>query len=383
MNILDRHIFKSVLYTCLGAVGLLTFVLMIGNVVKELMGHVLAGQIDLMTFGRLLALLVPFAVTFALPMGILTGVLLTLGRLSADSEITAMRSSGIGLWRISRPIVILAVLSSSLAFYINHEAMPWARATYKRELSDAVRANPLSFIVPRTFIRNFPGVIVYVSDKKGAELEDLWLWQLDKEQRVVRQMHADKGRLSYNDATNTLILTLQKAQLEKRRDGTPEDFKEPSLIATFDETEAVSLPLDKMFSKNVVRTKLDFLPYTELLSEKQRLSVAPQGEKPEQKIERARQITRIELVISERFNNALAVLSFALIGVPLGITVSRRETSANLGMALALALTYYILTTAIGWLSQKPELHPEYLFYFPNLLFLSLAILLFRRAEAN
>lgn len=383
MNLLDRHIFKSVLYTCLGAVGLLTFVLMIGNVVKELMGHVLAGQIDMLTFGRLLALLVPFAITFALPMGILTGVLLTLGRLSADSEITAMRSTGIGLWRIARPIIILALLSAALAFYINHQAMPWARASYKRELADAVRSNPLSFIVPRTFIRNFPGVVVYVSDKQGSELDDLWLWQLDKEQRVVRQMHADKGRLTYDENTNTLILTLQKAQLEKRRDATPEDFREPSLIATFDETEAVRLPLDKMFSKNVVRTKLDFLPYSELVREKTRLSEAQKDETPEQTLSRTRQVTRIELVISERFNNALAVLSFALMGVPLGITVSRRETSANLGMALALALAYYILTTAIGWLSAKPELHPELLFYLPNLLFLSLSVLLFRRAEAN
>ncbi|MCX6939396.1 MAG: hypothetical protein NTX09_01440, partial [Verrucomicrobia bacterium] len=74
MNLLDRHIFKSVLFTCAAAIGLFAFVMILGNAVKDLLGYVLTDQLSLGTFARLVGLLVPFVVSFALPMGMLTGV---------------------------------------------------------------------------------------------------------------------------------------------------------------------------------------------------------------------------------------------------------------------------------------------------------------------
>lgn len=389
MNLLDRYIFRSVLGTCVAAVCLLALVLLVGNVMKQLLGYLLAGQIDLFTFGHLMSLLVPFVITFALPMGVLTGVLLTLGRLSADCEITAIRATGTSLWRLARPVLILALLGVLLGLFINHYAMPHARVTYSRELVNAVRANPLSFIVPRTFIRQWQdnGIVLYVGEKNGGELSDFWLWQLDRQQRVQRVVRAAEGGLTYDEETNALVLTLRRARVEIRPEATPErpagpeDFREPQLVGNFEETEAVRLPLDRMYSRSEVRTKLDFLPWPALMAEEERLSKAPPKETQEQQRERERQQARVKLVVSERFNNALAVLSFALVGIPLGIRVSRRETSANLGLAIALALGYYVLTTAIGWLEKAPQWQPWTLLYLPNLLFLLLACWLFRRVE--
>ena len=107
MNLIDRYILRSVLGTCAGAVGLFAFVLVLGNAIRDLLSYVLAGQLELGAFARLVAMLVPFVISYALPMGMLTGVLLTLGRLSADSEITALRAAGIGLTRIARPVLVL------------------------------------------------------------------------------------------------------------------------------------------------------------------------------------------------------------------------------------------------------------------------------------
>lgn len=381
VNLLDRHLFKSVLGTCVVAVGLFACVLLVGNAMKELVGYALAGQIDALMLVHLLSLLLPFVVTFALPMGVLTGVLLTLGRLSADSEVTAMRSAGMSLMRIARPVIIFAVLGVALGLYFNHVAMPEARVAYKRDLTAAVRANPLSFIVPRTFIRHFPGFVVYVGDKQGTVLTDVWAWRLDGQQRVVQMTRAERGRIDYDEGGNTLILTLQHAQVEFRRDKTPEDFTEPPMVGSFEQAEALRLPLDKMFSRSVVRTKLDFLPWRELADEREKTLKIPAGETQEQRTARERLRARIDLVFSERCNNALAVLSFALIGVPLGIRVSRRETSANLGLAVALALGYYFMTTAIGWLEKRPDLNPGMLFFLPNVIYIVLALWLFRRVE--
>ena len=85
--------------------------------------------------------------------------------------------------------------------------------------------------------------------------------------------------------------------------------------------------------------------------------------------------------VQEKFNGAFAVLSFAILGVPLGIKVSRRETSANLGLAVLLALGYYFSTVAIGWLDHHPEYRPDMLLWIPNLLMTGLGIWLFSRVD--
>src|SRR6218665_3220732 len=83
MNLIHRHIFANVFITCAAAVVLFGFVLMVGNALKDLLGPVLAGQIAIGTFIRLVLLLFPFVFYYALPMGMLTGVFLFLSRISS------------------------------------------------------------------------------------------------------------------------------------------------------------------------------------------------------------------------------------------------------------------------------------------------------------
>ena len=214
MNLLDRHIFKNVLFACVGAVALFVFVLTLGNVIRDLLGHVLAGQLPLLPFLRLAWLWVPAMAIYALPIGILTGVLLTLGRLSADNEVTAMRAAGISLTRIARPVLVLGVLGAAGALYVNFESMPRARVQYETELADAVRSNPISFIRPKTFIREFKGKVIYVGEKEGDVVRDIWLWELDSKGRVRRLVRAESGRIVYDAATNSLVPTLFNAKTE-------------------------------------------------------------------------------------------------------------------------------------------------------------------------
>jgi len=376
VNLLDRYLFRHVLGACLAAVGLFGFVLLLGNAIRDLLAGVLAGQLPTLVFLKLLVLLIPYVAAYALPMGILTGVLLTLGRLSADSEITAMRAAGISVWRLSRAIVILGLCGAGLGLYLNFEAMPRARTRYQHELAEAVRANPLRFIVPRTFIRDFPGFVVYVGEKEGPQLRDFWLWELDAQQRVQRIVHAQHGQFDFDEEGNALLLSLHRAQVESRDRANPEDFSKPPLVGTFERTEQVRLPLDSIFARRSVRQKLKWLTYAELRTRAAEIAQSATPESVRQKME-------LRLVFQEKQQNALAILSFALIGIPLGIRVSRRETSANLGVAVALSLGYYFFTVAINWLDRSPELRPDLLLWLPNLLCLGLAALLFRRIGQN
>lgn len=382
MNLLDRYIFKSVFFTCLAAVGMFAFIVVVPNIARDLLGHALAGQLPAVTLGKLILLLVPVATVYALPMGILTGVLLTLGRLSADSEITAMRAAGISISRAARSVVFLGVLGVAVALYFNFEAMPRARVEYERTLASAVRSNPLSFIVPKTFIRDFPGYVVYVNDKEGGLLRDFWLWELDRERRVVRVIRAESGQFDYDDTRNEFILTLSHAQVETRSEENPENLTEAQLVAAFGQWGPIHLSLDRFFGRtSTVRIKQAWLTRDQLDAERARLAALPTPADPAEARKATQDRLKLEIVYHDKFNTALAVLSFALIGVPLGIKVSRRETSANFGVAVGLTLAYYLATLLIKALDRYPEYRPDLLLWLPNLIFIGFSLWLMSRLE--
>jgi lipopolysaccharide export system permease protein len=379
LTLLDRYIFKGVFFTCLAAVALFAFVLILVNGIRDLLGPVLSGQLELRVFGQLVLLLVPFVISYALPMGMLTGVLLTLGRLSADNEITAMRSTGVSLSRIARPVIFIGLLGAAAALEVNFELMPHARVVYDRELTLAERNNPLNFIVPRTFIRDFPGYVVYVGEKKGPVFTDFWLWQLDADRRVTRFARADSGRVDYDARTNDLIVTLSHAEVETLDEKAPESFADSPRVATFEQSDPIRLSLNQIFGQKAGRQKLPWMTYAELKAEQGRLALQPLPAGGER--DRAQAEMKVALTIMDKFNGALAVLSFAILGVPLGIKVSRRETSANLGVAVLLALGYYFLTVAITWLDRHPEYRPDLIYWVPNLILSGLGIWLFTRID--
>lgn len=379
MNLLHRHIFANVFLTCAAAVGLFGFVLMIGNAMKDLLGPVLAGQIEPGTFVRLVTLLVPFVVYYALPMGMLTGILLVLGRMSSDRELTAMRASGLSVAWLSAPILFLAMLGVVAALLINFHFMPVARLAYQREFAEAVRQNPLSFIVPRTFIRDFPGVVLYVGEKDGNRLKDFWLWELDGQNRVRRFARADAGRLDYDEAGNKLVLTLEQAQAEVRDDKDPENFARVHGSAAWEQA-TFDLPLSRLTGDRSVKRKLKWLTFPQLMAEWTRLQ-KPDPATPKE--EQAKQLMRVQITIQEKVATAFSVLSFALIAIPLGIKVSRKETSANLGLGLLLALGYYFATVMAGWFDNSPQLRPDLLVWVPNIVFQGLGFWLFYKVDRS
>lgn len=377
MKLLHRHIFASVALTSLAAVLVLVFVLVLGNVVKELLGYLLAGQISPGIFLRLLWLLVPFAMVEALPMAMLTGVLLVLGRMSADREITAIRSAGVSIAGISAPIFVFALLGVALSASVNFYFMPVTRLAFKQEKADAIRNNPRSFIVPKTFIRDFPGVVIYASENQGDLMKDFWFWKLDKQNRAVLSGHAASARIEFDEPNNKLLVTLHDARIEERHKQDPEDYSVligPKTGSQF----PIELSLDQLTGKQSVNVIHKWKTLTELLDEWNALG-KPSATMSD--LERRNLRIKIQTVIQEKAAKAFSVLSFALIAIPLGIKVSRKETSANLGVALALAMGYYFSTVMVGWIDSKPEFRPDLLMWLPNLGFQALGITLFYKAD--
>ncbi len=378
MNLLHRHIFANVILTCGAAVGMFAFVLMIGNALRDLLP--LMGQLAPETIIRLTALLLPFVVSYALPMGMLTGVLLVLGRMSSDREITALRASGLSVAWVSAPILFCALLGVVLCMLINFEFMPVARVAYHQELAAALRQNPLSFIVPKTFIHEFADKIVYVGESRNLKLRDVWVWELDRQSRAKVIYHAESGDLKFNEKDKTLELIGYNVLVEYRDEKDPESFGGEEKGIGHAAVMSAVFSLEKVSASQTVTVKQKWMTFGQLMTEWRRLGQPVPGVTP---AERERRRMQVQITMHEKFATAFSVLSFTLIAIPLGIKISRKETSANLGLAVALAMAYYFATIVVSWFDNHIALRPDLLMWLPNLAFQALGLWMFYRADRS
>ncbi len=368
---LDRYIFRNVLLSSLAAMGIVTFVLLVGNVIKDLLQAFASEQIDVETFLRLTLMVVPYVMPYALPLGLLTGILLVLGRLSAQQEVTAMRAAGWGVLRIARPIFILAMLGTALMVWFACDVSPKAKSASKLVRADAARVNPLSFIVPGEFVRTFPGKVIHVAAKDGTSVRDLSFWELDAQGRVVAYLRAETGTVEFAEETTELMITPRRGVLEVRNTERPDDFSREPVLIHFAEWKQIRLPLDKLVGQGTYTRKLSILTYNELRAELAKAKQAT-AEDTTATREQRQQITRVRYAMQKQLTLAAGVMAFALVGVPLGITMQRKETSANLGLAVVLALGYLFFQMIIDWSQKRPDLHPELLVWLPFAVFAGL-----------
>jgi lipopolysaccharide export system permease protein len=139
------------------------------------------------------------------------------------------------------------------------------------------------------------------------------------------------------------------------------------------------LSLGGSLGQGIAHVKPEWLTY-ERLREEQALLDSKKAEPGKEK-QLARDRMQVAMVVSEKANLSLAVFAFAFVAVPLGIKVSRRETSANLGVSVLLVLGYYILLNMVKALDRHPEYRPDLLLWIPNILLVWFGVWLLRRVE--
>lgn len=379
---LHRYLFFSTAIVALLSVGVIATLMVAGNAVMDLFDLIDEGKITSDALWKLLQLLIPYTISFAMPAGTVVGVLVLMGRLSSTSELTAMKALGISLWRVSVPVVLFCLLASGLTAWINAYAAPSARASYRDLIPNAIRAEPLRLIVARQFVHDFPGYVVYVGDKADGLIRDVWIWELDEEKRAVRLLRADAGDLRYDADTDALILKLEKGMIELRDESDPNDLGtiQPSL---FFENLQIRLSLAEVFGAVQSRLKIGNLPLDQKIERIEQLSRRAARAPPEERRDLKNQIIRVQFRIQEGFASALSALSLGLLAIPLGLKASRSEASLNVAIAAGLTVTYYVLTEVIGWLEYSPQLRPDLFIWLPNIGIQGLALYLLFRANKH
>ena len=378
LNLIHRHILREIVLSTLLAMILFVFVLLMGNAIKDIVELVVAGQLKWLLFLKLMVLLIPYVCAYALPLGMLTGTLMAIGRLSSNNEITAMKASGLGLYQIVAPVFLIATIGVVGAIVVNLHYAPKARNAYKELMASAVTENPVSFIEARRFINEFPGAVIYTGTRDGNHLEDIWFWKLDDKKRVELFIRGNKGRVEFRKADNTLVLTLIDGTSENRDPLSPEQFSSMSL----DMLDFGELPfewsLDEIFTRHsALGTKTKYMTFSQLLNLREATLLAERGEGLSEDRLQA------QFHLQKNFALSFSVFSLAIFGVPLALRTGRKESHANLGMALVIAIGFYFSFIAISWLERSVSLRPDLLIWAPNIAFQLIGLYWLRRVSQN
>ena len=362
-------------------VALFVFVLVLGNVLKEVMDDLTAGRLSVSFFLYIVALIIPGVIPYALPMGMLTGILLVFGRMSAQSEIVAMKACGRSIYAMAAPVFLIAICASLFSVAINFYYAPAANHAYKTSLKSLIRANPLQFIQPGAFIRDFPGYVIYANSADDKEFVGFRIWELDKQGHATVAIQSERATLTYDDKGDEIVLTLKNGSAERSNRKDPEDLRKNLQPSRFGEL-LIKLPLNDIIgSMDKGKKRLKRMTFGELMQARQTWHPRPLEKTTPELAYRDK--IEVQLQIQKNFAMAFSIFSMVVLAVPLGIKASRTETFANLVIALILAMSYYVLTVMISWLEKYPDLRPDILIWLPNWIFLITGGLLIYRSSKN
>jgi lipopolysaccharide export LptBFGC system permease protein LptF len=265
---------------------------------------------------------------------VLAGILITFGRMGAQSEVTAMRAGGVPLWRIASPVVAMAAVLAAGAAYINLELAPAANTAYRGILRGAVTDNPAAAIIPGELCRNFPGVVIRASTREAGTLGDLWVWQVAEDGQLTQSLHARSAVTllvpGEDGGPDRLRISARDVRVEQRRPGDNARLQ-TSTYASMERAE-LDFPLRRTAGSG--QRKLRWLTTAELIEAMDKGWQLPATATAEQ-LDASRLQARRQL--NAHLGGALGIFSLAVLAVPLSLRVGRRETFVNAAVALGVA----------------------------------------------
>ena len=357
MNVINRYIGLELLRIFGLAVLVLTFLMCIGSLIKGI-DYVARGA-----SGALLAksvlYIIPYMLTFTIPMALMVSVLLLFNRLSLDQELTAMMACGISMFQISSPAILIAIVLCGASVFNNCILAPASHFAERRLFATVELVNPIDILEEGRFSREFPGLIVYVGSRKGNDIKDVIFYELDG-QKVKRKIQADSGTLHLEKDAGVLVVELFNTRIVQQVPGGAEGESQYVYSSTFVDRIDVSKLMNK---KELTKNSRD-LQLPELVSAVRHIQSTYPNLSTED-LETAREHLLFE--IHQRLTLAFSCISFALLGIALGVRSKRKGASVGgLVGLMVIFVNYYFIILSESLLSH-PEIHPAFIQWIPVL----------------
>lgn len=413
MGKLQRYILRSYLVAAMLTALVLTFVLSVGFLF-QVFRFIVNGVRDPWIILKFLGASFPEVLGFTIPLSLMIASLLVFGRLSTDSEIAAMKACGVSFWSIMRGPILVGLLATGVAFYLQNYAMPnghFLRRTISNEL--AISAGD-QMVEPGYFVDEMDDFTFFCTNKKNREREIKGQKELyttmegvmaidrraEKETGLVHTILAEEAEMR-KDGSN-LLFTLRNVTISPPYVGAPtQKDKADNLTSTYGTATQVDNPIRgkiataKTFSytikdavtraKKYVKKPKDF-NLNELnaelrkvdaeiaaLSHRMATGTADPNAGIQEKAMKKYQ-SHLRFLRSYRMVWAISCLCFVLVGVPLGCQAQRKESSRGMVMGLVVGLTFFLFILLSESLAKTPSVFPWLLVWTPALICIGVAL---------
>ena len=388
MKTIERYVFGAFLTSFFLAFLVLSFVLTVGLMV-QIVGYMLQGiPVDLVA--RFAFVSFPETMQWTIPIALLVSSILVFSRMSADSEVAAMRACGVNLLTVTRWPLLFAVVCTALGVFVNNEIVPRGHQV-RRDLTRRISVGAgLELLEPGRVIDDFPKVKIYFEEKEGNWLKDLIVLDFSNP-KVDRMVTAAKALVTSEG--RDVVLDLHGMTVD------PLDERNPGMAraARFQYRVKDALK-DRTYKRKVKDFR--FLEMMDQIREaksdvknpevaaarkaKERLEKDDGMDRTEKKDSVAKELKLGKKVFKRRLSElrtefqkrmvfAFASICFVLVGIPLGIRAQRKESSIGMAIALVVALGYYLVVILMTSMDKSYAVRPDLLIWLPVVICAALA----------
>ncbi len=359
-KILNRYILKEITLPFLMTLLVFTFVLLIGKILQIIDLMVNKG-VNILAVVKIVLFILPSFLTVTIPISLLIAVLIGLGRLSSDNEITAMKASGISLYQLLLPIVTLCVVATLATAIIGFLA-PLSNSATKSLFFNILKEKASIGIKEKVFNDDFKGLVLYADriPVEGNSMEGVMVFdnRLTKEPATII---APQGYLSSNPESMTVTLRLLRGSIHS----VDSDLK------TYKKTE---------FSTYDVNLDLQTA-----LAESKKASVKGSADMTVRELYRNIRKAEVKddkhrdmiIELNKKFAVPFSCLVFGIAAIPLGIVSRRSGKSRGFTVGLFVVAAYYTLLLAGEAFGETGKIPPTVAVWSPNIIMGTLGIYLF------
>lgn len=350
LRLLDRYVIRETLLPTLLGLLVFTFLLQLRPVV-EVAEKLLAKGVPALTIGHILVTLLPQALGITIPMALLVGLLVALGRLSADRETVAAQACGISIFRLARPVMVVALIAWAATTYVLISWMPDANQTYREIVYEIVATRAETEVRPRVFFEDFPNLVLYVRDTAadGRGWRDVFVADTRKPSQPEIFL-ANRGFLVLDREQRRVDLVLEQGT----RHSSPLDQPDRYEVQRF---ERMTMGLDPE----------TVFPRTGLQKGENEMTIADLRADIARREAEGRPTHNQVMTIQKKFSIPVACLVFALLGLGLGVTTRKDGKQSSFVVAIAVIFVYYVFMYTAEAMAKAKWIPAEFAMWVPNL----------------